>query len=305
MIRIKNVHTLAEKSTSIELKGQDCLIDAENKLTLLPALITPCFHTHSWLKYCKELINNGITTVIEKTDTTDKAQVLNKIKEMETLFENVKILLNYNLHLLIAEDNLEEIGKVKKIIKGVIFDPSIIKTDSFWEKAFQMAAIEELPIIFDSNHSLDEIKRGIALTEEYSGQLLFTNTIKTEVFDLVANAKERELLVYCEALIDDQPTFWKRIKSRTIDMLGFEINNRTPFPFLPLLLNASHEKKITLDEIVSLTKTNIELIFNFQPTEDYVLVDLNKTKEVSMRNGKITLQGWPIYTLIKGQVLAS
>ena len=79
---------------------------------------------------------------------------------------------------------------------------------------------------------------------------------------------------------------------------------------LPLLLTAYHQGLLTLEQIRGLTSVRAQEIFNLPPTDDVVLVDLNKKAEVlpqqlktkcawSAFSGRI-LQGWPVYTIIKG-----
>lgn len=81
---------------------------------------------------------------------------------------------------------------------------------------------------------------------------------------------------------------------------------------LPLFLNAYNEKRISLEKIVELTSVNQTKILRIPKNDDVVLVDLEKKKEVinsglktkagwSPFNGKV-LQGWPVYTVLKGQV---
>jgi len=81
---------------------------------------------------------------------------------------------------------------------------------------------------------------------------------------------------------------------------------------LPLLLNAFHEKELSLEHIVSLTHSRPREIFKLHENQDCVLVDLKKNKQVedsllktkcgwSPYSGK-ALTGWPVYTLLKGQV---
>ncbi|SRR5579883_5814 len=80
---------------------------------------------------------------------------------------------------------------------------------------------------------------------------------------------------------------------------------------LALLLNAHHEGLLSLTEIVSLTSTRAREIFSLPETNDFVLVDLNKTAEVSESQlktkcgwspyaGKM-LKGWPVYTILGGK----
>lgn len=81
---------------------------------------------------------------------------------------------------------------------------------------------------------------------------------------------------------------------------------------LPLLLQAYHEKKLSLDQIVKLTRSNIEKIYKLPPNEDVILVDLNKEKTLKDEELKTkcqwtpfrgkTLKGWPVYAVLKGNL---
>lgn len=78
---------------------------------------------------------------------------------------------------------------------------------------------------------------------------------------------------------------------------------------LPLLLQAYHDSKISLSQIVTWTRTNIEKIYRLPPNQDVILVDLNKEKTVYDRDLKtkcgwspfsnMTLKGWPVYAILK------
>lgn len=78
---------------------------------------------------------------------------------------------------------------------------------------------------------------------------------------------------------------------------------------LPMLLNAYHEGKLSLENIVALTSRRAREIFNVAETNDWVLVDLQKTSVVSTTQSKcgwtpyqgLTLKGWPIYTVLRGR----
>lgn len=127
----------------------------------------------------------------------------------------------------------------------------------------------------------------------------------------------------------DQEALWEAIHDGTVDTIGSDhaphILEEKRLPYgkspsgvpgiettLPLLLNAYHEQKISLEKIIYLTRLNIENIFELEPTEDFILVDLEKTQEVQDKllktkcgwspfTGRI-LKGWPIYTILKGQI---
>lgn len=81
---------------------------------------------------------------------------------------------------------------------------------------------------------------------------------------------------------------------------------------LPLLLNAYHEKKLTLQQIISLTSKRAREIFHLPVNDDLVLVDLNKTATITKTESKcgwssymgMTLTGWPVYTVMKGKLFS-
>ena len=124
--------------------------------------------------------------------------------------------------------------------------------------------------------------------------------------------------------ISDQIALWQAITNGIIDTIGTDHaphtleeksktypNSPSGVPgietLLPLLLNAYHEGKISLQKIVELTKFNIEKIFNLPPNNDWVIADLNLEKKVENKNLKTKcgwspysetkLKGWPIMTV--------
>ncbi|PIS02197.1 MAG: dihydroorotase [Chlamydiae bacterium CG10_big_fil_rev_8_21_14_0_10_42_34] len=130
-------------------------------------------------------------------------------------------------------------------------------------------------------------------------------------------------------LRDHVDALWQAIKDQTIDTIGtdhaphlLEEKMRpmgsAPSGFasielyLALLLNAHHEKKISLEQIVSLTSTQPREIFHWPVNSDVVLVDLNheqvvkdshlKTKAKWSPYAGMKLKGWPRYTILKGKV---
>jgi len=127
----------------------------------------------------------------------------------------------------------------------------------------------------------------------------------------------------------DQEALWEAIHDRTVDMIGSDHAPHTiaeknkhygesPSGIpgvettLPLLLNAYHEKKITIERIIELTRENIETIFRLDPISDVVLVDLESVKTIedkflqtkcgwSPYAGR-KLKGWPVYTILQGEI---
>lgn len=129
--------------------------------------------------------------------------------------------------------------------------------------------------------------------------------------------------------IADQEALWEGIRDRTIDSIGSDHAPHTledkSLPYgqapsgipgielmLPLLLNAVNENKISLEQIVHLTRINLEYIYSLPHNQDCVLVDMELIKEVSDKGLKTKcgwspyagkkLKGWPIYTILNGRV---
>lgn len=126
----------------------------------------------------------------------------------------------------------------------------------------------------------------------------------------------------------DQAALWEGIHSQVVDFIATDHAPHTleeklkPYgqapsgmpgieTLLPLLLNAYNEKKISLEEIVRLTHINIEQIFGLERNQDFVLVDLELSKEVKVSElqskcgwspyAGMVLKGWPVYTILKGE----
>ncbi len=119
---------------------------------------------------------------------------------------------------------------------------------------------------------------------------------------------------------EDQDALWEAVQDGTIDTIGSDhaphtlAEKNVEYPAspsgvpgiettLPLLLNAYHKGKITLEKIVALTHTNPQKIFNLPETNEWVIVDLNLKKKIKNENLKTKchwspfaekdIQGWP------------
>lgn len=128
----------------------------------------------------------------------------------------------------------------------------------------------------------------------------------------------------------EQKALWEALVDGTIDTIGTDHAPHTraekeqPYGkapsgipgidlYLPLLLNAVHEKRLTLQRLVELVHTNPLKLFGFPATDDVVLVDLALKKRVVSSDIKTKcgwspyegreLVGWPLYTFIGGQCI--
>lgn len=82
---------------------------------------------------------------------------------------------------------------------------------------------------------------------------------------------------------------------------------------LPVLLTAHAKGELSLDEVVGLTSRNARQIFRIDGFNDWVLVDLEQTREVTHTASKCgwspymgqSLTGWPQYTILRDRLYAS
>ncbi len=127
----------------------------------------------------------------------------------------------------------------------------------------------------------------------------------------------------------DTEALWEAIYDETIDTVGSDHAPHTieekkrpygsapsGYPsvelYFPLLLNAYHEKRISLEQIVSLTHTRPQEIFDLPLNDDIVLVDLEKKRTIRDETLQTkakwspyagwTVKGWPRYTVLKDKL---
>lgn len=129
--------------------------------------------------------------------------------------------------------------------------------------------------------------------------------------------------------LSDNEALWEAINDYTIDTIGSDHAPHTldekgkPYgecpsgvpgleTTLPLFLNAYMQGKITLERIIELMRINPINMFQLEPNNDAVLVDLELKREVkdaalktkcgwSPFTGRV-LQGWPVTTIVNGRV---
>jgi len=129
--------------------------------------------------------------------------------------------------------------------------------------------------------------------------------------------------------VDDQKALCEAIQDGTVDTIGSDHAPHTHaeknLPYgkapsgvpglettLPLLCQAYHDDKISLEQIVRLTRTNAEIIYDLPSNKDYVLVDLELQKVVDNAQLKTKcgwspfagqmLKGWPVMTIVQGKI---
>lgn len=275
-------------------------------------------------------------------------EVEEKNKRIAKGLQDLGIPLHCFNYLLYSGSNLKEIdqlGKEKHIIKGIVIQLDQEKReilDDDWEALFRLAAQQDVPIVINScNEDAEQLKGGETLLEKaihyiekWSNRLYVLNVATQKEIDLIQEARKRSLLIYAETTpqhlfpedISEADHLWKALNSNVIETIGsgYNINQQgvdralfnggnfsllDPIFFFPFLLNAVHEKKISLEKLVQLTSINILDVFEIKRGHDCVLVDLEKEQTIekvhSHHSVNIKVKGWPVYTIIEGHVFSS
>lgn len=244
-------------------------------------------------------------------------------------------------------EEMDELGRERQMIKGIVIHLNDEKReilDSHWESLFRLAAQEDILIVINSDNENSKkspikesetlLEKAISYVEKFSNRLYVLNVATKKEIDLIQEARKRALLVYAETtpqhLFPENSSkanhLWEALNNNVIETIGsgYNVNqqgqDRTlyrggnfslsdPIFFLPFLLTAVNEKKISLDKLAHLTSHNIRDILELNRTHDFVLIDLEKEeilqKTHSHHSVDIPLKGWPIYTIVQGHVFPS
>jgi len=245
MLTIKNVKLLDGTIGEYSIESaESLLIDAEGRLTLLPALIDTHVHfrcpgaeyKEDWKTGALAALRGGVTCVFDMPNNTPactyKKNLIAKKELINKQLKEVEIPLRYHLYLGADRDHLDDIGLVQnqiiglKIYMGCTTGGLTMDELSSLDRAFQLAAQHNIIVAV---HAEDEgmlqtnskkyreatdpslhskirsrevaIKAtdlAIQLAEKHSAQLLICHVSTAEEIEFIKQAKESELLVYCE-----------------------------------------------------------------------------------------------------------
>jgi dihydroorotase len=358
MITIKNIRTLDEQITDLHISStKEHVLEGEGRL-LLPGLIDPHIsfgspNRENWAFAVESAIRGGITGALDipsqdlpcenKKDLEQKRFLVNKH------LSDLKIPLDYSMYFKANSENVEEIGLAKELVMGslILFTPDHHELDDkTWDRIFQIAAWEDLPITINSRNENswrearfrrpDEtlLEKAIYYAEKQNTRLYVLNVATRDELDLIEQARSRSILIYAETTPQhlfpqnaSQAHFlWEALTSGKIETIGsgYHVDEQdqerllwqggnfdflNPLFLLPMLLTACHEGKITIEHVVRLTRANLYDIFELEKeNEGVILVDLEDEQLVRRvhKNSSINmnLKGWPVYTILKGQIFA-
>lgn len=355
MITIKNVKTLDGRTTDIQLSSlKEKTVEADHRLLLLPALIDPhmksCFsNEENWNFTIEAAVKGGIGTIVDIPSQAfpceDKQDVEKKKQEVDKRLADSKIPLQVLYYGKGNSKRAQEAGEGRLISGSLILltpEEHILDEES-WERIFQLAAWNDLPVVINSMNENSRIKslqgtlfeKSFYYAEKQNARLYILNVGTEHEISLIEDARRKSLLVYAETtpqylfpLSGQKADFlWEALSNGVIETIGsgfqadsqnqdklvFSNNNYdflNPHFLLPMLLTAYHEGKISLENIVRSTRVNFYELFKInRKDENYVLVDLDK-EQMTQRifpggTVGIKMKGWPVYTILKGNIFAT
>ena len=320
--------------STVEIPSKrEYVIEGEN-LWMLPGLTDPHIacgmpEDDQWLATLESAIKGGVTSVVDvptidhPCETSQELQ--NKKISVEKRLNELNMPLSYSLYAKGNSKKLDEVGIEKKLIVGslILLDrESMDLNERNWDRLFQLAAWEDLPVVINSRSENGWRKTGnrpgktlletaLYYAEKQSARLYVLNVASQEEIDLIEGARRKSLLVYAETtpqylfpFEDGVVDFlWDAIDKGIIETIGsgynvdfsneirlrsegFEFDSANPQFLLPMLLTAYHSGKITLDKIVSATRVNLPDVLGIErKDQDVVLVNLDKEKEIVYMRG--------------------
>ncbi|MCH9624850.1 MAG: Dihydroorotase [Chlamydiales bacterium] len=201
------------------------------------------------------------------------------------------------------------------------------------KKAIALSAKHDVALYILHLSTLEELE--LVREAKRQGLKVFAETTTHHLFLTEADYASFGTLVQMNPPLrtqEDQDALWRALQDGTLDTIGTDHAPHTleekkqPFgqapsgipgieTLLPLMLDAVHRKKLSLERLMQLTRYNIESLFGFAPNNDVVLVDLELKKQVqdaemhskcgwTPYRGRM-LTGWPIYTILNGQIFGS
>ncbi len=338
MITIKNIKTLDEQLTTIKLpSSRDEIIEANGQLLLMPGLVDPHIslgdpQQEAWKSAIQAALRGGITTAIDIPLQNIPYATNESLQKKRKVVDEELAALSAPLHCLFyatgSPTETEQLGLAKKLLQGVALllgSAQLKKKDAAWDRLFQMAAWEDLPIIINAKNensastdtSKEEeslLEKAIYYAERQNTRLYVLNVSNKHELELIREGKKRSLLIYSETTPhhlfsnqeEDSTALWEALNANVIESIGsgFSVADQNPaskiifqnetYDFanpiflLPQLLTAAHAGKIAIEKLVQALCYNVNEIFNLPNGRgDAVLVNLEQERTIQkMQNGR-------------------
>lgn len=314
MIVIKNVRTIDGINIQCSIESQEeRIIDAEDRLTLFPALIDSHNNkSENYKEKSQAAIQGGVTTLffsLEQSSPSDLYFFKTEKDFIDKQLQENGCPIEYFFYLESSENAIHQISTMRDSVLGIKIEE--IEEDTY-DSLFRIAAQLDIILAMDlreKNHANRKLprrlmKKAITYAEKYNASLYFLNVHSEEEIELIEKVKHQGIMVYAETTpsylhFSENSLLWDAIEKGSIDAIG----NQAEI-LLPFLLNAHWEKKISFEKIVEITRKNIQMMFQLSPKEDIVLVDLNKEQFISNSFINKKLKGWPVLTIVKGKIFS-
>ncbi len=274
------------------------------------------------LLQAKKLIINRGTIVNYGLHFAATKDNLDEIEKVKNQIASVKVFLNQSTGDLKIDDDaiLSKIWQTAPLL-------TVHAEDEMIEKAIWLVQKTKTPTYFCHVYS----KQAVDYLKKHKGKLpIFLEVTPHHL--LLTEAQNKDGLLNVKPPLQqeiDQQALWQAINDGLIDTIGSDhaphllTDKQTDNPpyglpgvetSLPLMLNAVKQGKLDLDKLIELVSINPAKIFNIPIREDtYTEVDLDLTKNVKNETLKTKagwspyngweLTGWPIRTVINGQVV--
>lgn len=331
MITIHNVKTLDGQTGTVQLSSpQESVLNGENRLLLMPGLMDSHISCgppdqEQWKFIIESAVRGGVTTLLDVPSSDLVCEIKKDVEKKREMIDKrlseLNIPLRYFLYGNSHEDCIEEIGSEKNLIMGsllLLTSEQSKLDDSSWDRIFQLAAWEDLPVVINSrnenlwkeakfkNRGETLLEKAIYFAEKQNTRLYVLNVSTQNDMNLINKARAKSLLIYAETtpqhLFPAEPAqadfLWEEINKGRIEAVGsgyypdekreerivfqgknFDLLN--PLFLLPQLLTAYHDGKISLEKIVQLTRVNLYDIFKLErKDQDVVLIDLEKEQVI-------------------------
>ena len=312
MITLKNVRTLLDETIQYTIPSdEERIIDVEGRYVVLPGLIDTHFYCENQKSSVfHSAVKGGITSIINSYFQPSLHE--------KCCYAPAHAVL------------LEDFSFSKQDMKGVLLEKDIFNEEE-WKKIFRFAAWKDIPVVMELEEEGILLDKVFHYAEQQSTRLYLLNVKTPHQLEQIKRGKQKTLLIDLETTPQhlfgqkDTQHLWQAIEEGQLDIIGsgyrneenlsevFLFQNQTwslldPLFLLPQLLTACHKGKMSIEKMVRLTRVNVNAALNFEKNHDVVLVDLEQEhviqKKTPIEEQAFQLKGWPVYSIVKGKVIA-
>lgn len=290
-------------------------------------------------------LSGGVTTVFDMPNNLEPIFTYEKLMEKVNIAKQKSVCdwgLYFGTDGKNSGEFEKVVDKVVglKIYLSLTTGKYVVADEKLIEAVFQKWPKEKILVVHTEG---DRIDLSIRLAEKYGNKLHITHVNTKEMLEKIISAKKDNLDITCDvtphhlflteeyiqtggfglvkpSLVtqEEQDYLWKNLNM--VDCIATDhaphtleekksMNVPVGIPgletMLPLLLTATYEKRLSIEEIIRLTNTNPQKIFGIKQDEyTYVEVDLDEKYKIENKNlktkcGWSPFEGWEVYGKVK------